>query len=208
MPLMESRNFLILSKQIMSKQKNPWKTISKEVKYDNPWIHVVENQVINPSGNPGIYGVVHFKNIAVAIIPIDKDGYTYLVGQYRYTHNSYEWELPMGGGIKGVDPLISAQKELKEETGIIANKWEVILESQVSNSVTDEVSITYLASELHYEDATPEETESLQLKKIKVSEAIQMAINGEIKDIISIASLLKLQYLIQNQLFLHPNITL
>lgn len=183
----------------MNKKNNPWKTLSKVEKYDNAWINVVENQVINPSGGEGIYGVVHFKNIAVGIIPIDDEGNTYLIGQYRYTLNSFEWEIPMGGGKIEVDTLESAQRELLEETGIKAKKWEVILESQVSNSVTDEISITYLATNLSFEKAIPEATEQLYTKKLPIKRAIEMATSGEIKDLISIASLLKLNYLIEKK---------
>jgi len=186
----------------MKNEKNPWKTLTSKEIYDNPWIKIVENDIINPSGGTGIYGVVHFKNIAVAIIPIDKYGNTYLVGQYRYTMNSYEWEIPMGGGAKNIPPLLSAQRELLEETGLIAEKWENILESQVSNSVTDEISITYVATMLSQQQAEPEETEELKIKKLPIAEAINMAINGEIKDLISVASLLKLNYLIKNKLIL------
>ena len=121
----------------MDKNKNPWQTLSSETKYDNPWIKVVENKVINPSGGDGIYGVVHYKNVAVAIIPLDENGYTYLIGQYRYTLNSFEWEVPMGGGSKKESTLNSAKRELLEETGISAKNWSTILETQVSNSVSD-----------------------------------------------------------------------
>lgn len=186
----------------MDKNKNPWQTLNSEIKYDNPWIKVVENKVINPNGGKGIYGVVHYKNIAVAIIPLDKDGNTYLIGQYRYTLNSFEWEVPMGGGNKKDSTLDSAKRELLEETGIEAKQWTNILETQVSNSVSDEVSITYLAQDLSFEKAMPEETEELFIKKLHISEAIKMALNGEIRDVISIASLLKLNYLIENKLIL------
>lgn len=182
------------------KAHNPWKTKSSKVVYDNPWIKVVENKVINPSGGDGIYGVVHYKNIAVAVIPVDEDGNTYLIGQYRYTLDSYEWEIPMGGGKKKAPVLDSAKRELLEETGIVAEQWENILETQVSNSVSDEVSVTYLATKLSYQDAIPEDTEDLKVRKLPLSEAIKLALNGEIKDIISIASLLKLNYLIENDL--------
>jgi 8-oxo-dGTP pyrophosphatase MutT (NUDIX family) len=184
----------------MSKCKNPWKTLSNCKMYENPWIKVVENQVINPSGNAGIYGVVHYKNLALAIIPVDDNGNTYLVGQYRYTMKSYEWEIPMGGGRKGQDPLASAKRELLEETGIVAQHWQSILESQVSNSVSDERSITYVAWDLTYREAMPEETEDLQVRKLPLREAIQMAIKGEIRDLISVASLLKVHYLMENNL--------
>jgi ADP-ribose pyrophosphatase len=186
----------------MTKAINPWKTKGSKVIYDNPWIKVVENEVINPSGGKGIYGVVHYKNIAVAVIPIDEDGNTYLIGQYRYTLDSYEWEIPMGGGSKKDSNLDSAKRELLEETGIVAQHWENILETQVSNSVSDEVSITYLAWGLRFENATPEETEDLKMKKLPLSEAITLAVNGEIKDAISVASLLKLNYLLENKLIL------
>lgn len=184
----------------MSEDKNPWETLSNKEVYNNPWIKVVENQVINPSGNPGIYGVVHYKNIAIAIIPVDADGNTYLVGQYRYTLDSYEWEVPMGGGLKEKDTLSSAKRELLEETGIVAKQWKNILESQVSNSVSDEVSISYVAWDLSYEQAAPEETEDLRIKKVSLKEAIRMAIDGEIRDLISVASLLKVRYLMENNL--------
>ena len=163
----------------MDKNKNPWQTLSSETKYDNPWIKVVENKVINPSGGDGIYGVVHYKNVAVAIIPLDENGYTYLIGQYRYTLNSFEWEVPMGGGSKKESTLNSAKRELLEETGISAKNWSTILETQVSNSVSDEVSITYLAQDLLHEQAMPEETEELYIKKLHISEAVQMALNGK-----------------------------
>ena len=111
----------------MNSKENPWQTKESKEVYNNPWIRVVENKVINPKGGDGIYGVVHFKNVAIAIIPIDSDGYTYLVGQYRYTMNSYEWEVPMGGGLKENSNLESAKRELLEETGIVAENWQIIL---------------------------------------------------------------------------------
>ena len=194
--------FRFFKSKLMNKHKNPWQTLSKETKYENPWIKVVENKVINPKGGDGIYGVVHFKNIAVAIVPIDEEGNTYLIGQYRYTLDSFEWEIPMGGGKKENDTLASAKRELLEETGIVAKSWQNILETQVSNSVSDEVSITYLALDLSYEQAMPEETEELYIKKLPIQEAIKMAIQGEIRDVISIASLLKVNYLIENNLIL------
>lgn len=184
----------------MSLDKNPWQTKASKEIYNNPWIRLVENQVINPKGGEGIYGVVHFKNVAIAVIPIDKEGFTYLVGQYRYTLNSYEWEIPMGGGPKENSNLASAKRELLEETGIVAAKWELILNSQVSNSVTDEISVSYVATDLSYQEAIPEDTEQLQIRKVKIEEAIRMAMDGEIRDLISIASLLKLKILLENNL--------
>jgi ADP-ribose pyrophosphatase len=170
---------------------NTWITHKSETKYDNPWITVVENQVTNPSGGQGIYGVVHFKKVAVGIIPVDECGNTWLVGQYRYPTNTYEWEIPEGGADPGEAPLDGAQRELLEETGIRALKWQLILEMQLSNSTTNEISLTYLAQSLSFVASNPEATEKLEVRKLPLAEACAMAADGRIKDAISVASLLK-----------------
>ncbi len=146
-------------------EANPWKITSEKEIYDNPWINVTEYQVINPSGNPGIYGQVHYKNIAIGILPLDKDLNTYLVGQYRFTLKQYSWELPEGGGIIGVDPLESAKRELLEETGLKASQWTEIQRMHLSNSVSDELCILYIARGLEQHEAEPEDTEQLIVKK-------------------------------------------
>lgn len=171
--------------------ENPWKTKSREKIYENPWIRVEEHQVINPSGGNGIYGTVHFKNKALGIVPLDAEGYTWLVGQFRYTLNEYAWEIPMGGGLIGVDILESAKRELKEETGLTADKWTQIMRIHTSNSVTDEEGFVFLAEGLTPGETEFEETEQLQVRRIKIEEAIRMVMDGEITDAISIAGLLK-----------------
>lgn len=173
----------------MEQESNPWKTIQEEIRYENDWIRIEHHDVIKPNGEPGIYGKVHFKNTAIAVLPIDKDGNTYLVGQYRYTINSYSWELPEGGCLNE-SPLDAAKRELKEETGLIAEKWTFLGEQYLSNSVTDEKSMMFLAENLTLQASEPESTEVLQIKKIPVKEAIQMVLNGEIKDVLSAATLM------------------
>jgi 8-oxo-dGTP pyrophosphatase MutT (NUDIX family) len=172
-------------------QLNPWKIVQEEIKYDNPWIRVSEFDVINPSGNKGIYGKVHFKNIAIGILPIDSEGYTYLVGQFRFPLEQFSWEIPEGGGKMDIDPLISAKRELLEETGLIADYWEPFLELHLSNSVSDEKALVFYASGLRQDIASPEETEQLDIKKIHINDAIDMVMKGEITDSISAAALLK-----------------
>jgi 8-oxo-dGDP phosphatase len=175
--------------------KNPWTTLSSTVVYDNNWIQVLHQDVINPSGGKGIYGLVSFKNIAIGIIPIDQDGNTWLVGQYRYALNEYSWEIPMGGGKKGISILESAQRELKEETGFIAHKWTELMKLHTSNSVTDEVGFVFLAENLEAGANEPEETEDLTLWKLPIQEAIAMAMTNKITDAISVAGLLKVAIL-------------
>lgn len=173
----------------MEQESNPWKTLREEIRYENDWIRIEHHDVIKPNGEPGIYGKVHFKNTAIAILPIDSEGNTYLVGQYRYTIQAYSWELPEGGCLNE-SPLEAAKRELKEETGLIAEKWTFLGEQYLSNSVTDEKSMMYLAENLSMKESEPESTEILQIKKIPVQEAIQMALNGEIKDVLSAATLM------------------
>jgi ADP-ribose pyrophosphatase len=172
-------------------KENPWNTKKTILVYENPWIKVEENLIINPAGKDGIYGTVHFKNRAMAIIPFDKNGDTWLVGQFRYALNEYSWEIPMGGGLIGSDFLESAKRELKEETGLMADKWTELLKIHTSNSVTDEVGVVYLAEDLTQGETEFEETEILQIRKLPFKEALEMVMSGEITDSISLAGILK-----------------
>ena len=176
----------------MKATPNRWQTLGTRKVYDNPWIEVKEDQIINPSGKPGIYGKVSFKNLAVAVIPLDEQQNTWIVGQHRYTLDEYSWELPMGGVPFDEDPLIGAQRELKEETGITASKWDLLLKMHTSNSVTDELAYTYVAEDLTLGEPEFDETEDLQIRKIAFSELLELVMAGKITDGLSVASILKL----------------
>ncbi|WP_316798912.1 NUDIX hydrolase [Pedobacter frigidisoli] len=177
---------------------NPWKTLASEVKYDNNWIRLTEHQVLNPSGGKGIYGEVHFKNLAIGILPLDENYNTWLVGQYRYPLKAYSWEIPEGGGPFHEEPMESAKRELLEETGISAENWREIQRMHLSNSVSDELSIIYVATGLTQGIAMPEETEQLTIKKISFNEAYQMVLSGQITDSMSVAAILKAKIMILN----------
>ncbi|MBU0694907.1 MAG: NUDIX hydrolase [Bacteroidetes bacterium] len=161
--------------------------------YQNPWIGLTEHQVINPSGGDGIYGVVHFKNYAIGIIAIDENDNIFLVGQYRFPLKQYSWELPEGGGPLNGIPLDSAKRELLEETGLVAKEWKEVLRMHLSNSVSDELGILYLAKDFEQFEAEPEVTEQLAIKKIPFEQAYQMVINGEITDSLSVAGILRVK---------------
>lgn len=177
--------------------QNPWKTLTQKTAYENPWIRVEHREVINPAGNPGIYGLVHFKNIAVGILPLDEDNHTWLVGQYRYTLGQYSWEIPEGGCPEGTDALATAKRELREETGIEAEEWRSLLDLHTSNSVTDEYGIAYLARGLSFGEAEPEDTEELKVKKVPFAEALRMVMEGEITDVLSQVTIMKAQLLLK-----------
>jgi 8-oxo-dGTP pyrophosphatase MutT (NUDIX family) len=176
----------------MNSEQNPWvKTESKQI-YDNPWIRVTEDQVIRPNGTPGIYGHVHMKNKAIGIIPLDGKQYTWLVGQFRYTLNTYSWEIPTGGGPIRDDIEDSALRELKEETGLTAGSLTNILHIHTSNSITDEEGFVFLAQELTQGDTDFDDTEVISVKRIPFDEALNMVLDGQITDSLSIAGILKL----------------
>ena len=181
--------------EIMKEENNPWQILAEKNIYDNNWIKLTEYDVINPSGGKGIYGKVHFKNNAIGIVPLDENLNTYLVGQFRFTINQYSWELPEGGGALDELPLAAAQRELLEETGLKAERWQKILEMHLSNSVTDEYCFVFVASGLSFHDTMHEETEQIAIKKLPFDQVYEMVMNNTITDAISVAAILKVKLL-------------
>jgi ADP-ribose pyrophosphatase len=180
-------------------QENPWRTLSNDFIYESDWVRVTKHDVINPAGNKGLYSVVHFKNIAIGVLPLDEQYNTWIVGQFRYPINKYSWEIVEGGGQLDTDPESSAARELFEETGIKASKYTPLLKMELSNSCTDEQAIVFIAQGLTFHESEPEETEQLQVRKVPFSVVFEMVINGEITDAISVAAIYKAKILIENK---------
>lgn len=177
----------------LPEQSNPWQVLGAIEIYDNPWIKITEFDVINPSGGKGIYGKVHFKNRAIGVVAIDEEQSIYLVGQYRFPLDRYSWELPEGGGAFEETALEAAKRELLEETGLVAHKWEELLKMDLSNSVTDEQAIVFVATGLEQHNARPEPTEQLQIIKRPLQEVFDDVMAGRITDSITVAAVLKLK---------------
>lgn len=174
-----------------AKEINPWKTLTNETVYDTPWISVSRHEVLNPHGNPGVYSVVHFKNYAVGVIPLDEELNTYLVGQYRYPLKQYSWEIIEGGCPKSEKPEDAARRELHEEAGISADNLKLIQTMHLSNSATDEIAYIYVATGLTFHQSEPEDTEELDIKKVSLKEAYDLVMSGEITDSLSVAGIMK-----------------
>ena len=169
--------------------RNPWQTLGSRQVYVNPWIRVREDHVLRADGHPGIYGVVEFQNYALGIVPVSDEGDTWLVGQWRYPLGLYSWEIPEGGGPLAVTPLESAQRELTEETGLIADTWTDLGPFHLSNSVTNEEGRIFLAQGLTAGPADPGGDEVLIVRRLPFAEAHDMALDGRITDGVSIIGL-------------------
>ena len=168
-----------------------WKRLDRKLIYDNPWITVYEDQVINPGGGRNIYGNVHFKGKAIAIVPLDDDGNTWIVGQDRYTLGEYSWEVPMGASDAGEEPIDTAHRELKEETGLSAGQMTQVMRMHTSNSITDEEGFVFVARDLSEGDTAFDEMEVLDIRKLPLEEVVDMIRRQEMTDAISVAAILR-----------------
>ena len=177
------------------RRRGPWLIHSDRVVYDTKWMHVTEYEITQPDGQPGHYGVMSHKNWAIGVVPVFENGDVMLVGQFRFAMDAYSWELPEGGGPKDASPLDSAQRELKEETGLSAQNWQEILGLDLSNSITDEKAFAFLAWGLTEGEAEPEGTEDITTKRVPFQTALKMAMMGEIRDAFTLAMLAKVDYM-------------
>lgn len=173
----------------------PWGVTSQKVVYDNPWITLTEYQAVAPTGRPALYGKVAFKNRAIGVVPLHADGTVTLVGQNRFPHANYSWELPEGGAPLDEDPLDGAKRELAEEVGLEAAYWRPILTMELSNSITDEFCHGFLAMDLTPTATAPDETEDLAIARVPFGQALDAAVCGHMPDSLTVALLLRVHHM-------------
>jgi 8-oxo-dGTP pyrophosphatase MutT (NUDIX family) len=167
----------------------PWLRRSRRIAYENPWITIWHDEVSRPDGSPGIYGLVHFANLAVGVVVLDEDDRVLLVGQHRYALGEPSWEIPEGGVPAGETPIHGMRRELREETGVEASEWRELVRLHLSNSVTDEAGVVYLARGLSHGTSEPEPTERIEVRWVAFDEALAMTVDGRITDAMSLVGL-------------------
>jgi 8-oxo-dGTP pyrophosphatase MutT (NUDIX family) len=177
---------------VTGERRNPWRRHSRTTAYENPWIEVWHDEVRRPDGSDGIYGVVHFRTRAVGAVVLDEDDRVLLVGQHRYTLDRYSWEIPEGGSPLDEDPLDGIKRELAEETGYAASRWRELVRFTLSNSVTDEEGVMFVATGLAPGEPQPDPTEELAIRWVAVAEALEMVARSEIHDVMTQVALLAL----------------
>jgi 8-oxo-dGTP pyrophosphatase MutT (NUDIX family) len=169
---------------------NPWTEHGQGLRYENPWFAVYDHDVTHPGGARSMYGVIRMRKRAVGVLPIDADGVVHLVGQWRFPLGRYSWEMPEGGAEPGEELEECARRELSEETGLSAGRLDLMLDLDMSNSVTDERAFIYLATDLEPGIAHSEEVEVLRRCAAPFKEVMERALNGGIRDAMTVAALL------------------
>jgi len=165
--------------------------VASRTAYENAWLRVREDQVIRPDGKPGIYGVIEIRP-SVGIVALNRRDEIVLVGQWRYALNRYSWEIPRGGSrANESDMQQAAARELAEEAGVRATHWQAMGTVDVGNGVLDDVQSLFVATGLTptNTDFDPEEDISIVWKPF--AEAVQMAMDGTITEVCSIAAILR-----------------
>lgn len=183
------------AKAWLNVEGRPWRVLARRPVYENPWVRVEEFDTVAPTGAPALYGRVSFRNAAVGVLPLWPDGTVTLVGQQRFIFDAWSWEMPEGGVPLDEDPLEGAKRELKEETGLRAAEWREVLRMQLSNSVTDEQAICFLAWDLESGEAAPDATEALRLERRPFAEVLDAALSGAVQDSLTVATLLRTHHM-------------
>ena len=179
----------------MSEERGPWRVKGVSVTYENPWMRIDEFDATRPDGAPALYGVAHFKNRALAVLPLFENGDTILVGQHRFPNNNYSWEIPEGGGDPHAAPGEEAARELEEETGYTAQVWREVLRAELSNSITDETAIGYIATGLEPGQANPDPSEVLETRRIAFKDLLNECVSGQIFDSLTLVMVFKAYYM-------------
>lgn len=174
-----------------------WETQrGREEIYDGVILHVVRDTVTLPNGKAATREVA-LHNGAVCIVPLTEDGFVYLEKQFRYPMGGVLTEIPAGKTDRGEDPFLAAKRELREETGLLAQKWTYLGEYYPSPAILSEKIQMYLAEELSQAETDPDDDEFLTVEKVPLSDAVASVLRGEIPDGKTQCALLRVDALVK-----------
>ncbi len=172
-------------------KKGGWEKLSSRIVYKTPWIKVIEDKVIKPDGEKGIYSYLKTNGDSVFVVPLTDNNEVYLVKLFRYIIGKWSWEIP-GGNSDGEDLLKAAKRELKEETGLVAKSWENVGNFQAMSGVVGEKGHVFIARGLKETKENKKLEENIvEIKKVSFRKALRMIHDNEITDGHSIITLSK-----------------
>lgn len=173
------------------------KLLSEEI-FNGVAIHLFRDEVLLPNGKKGVREIIRHPG-AVCVLPITEEGNVIFVNQFRYAFNKVTLEAPAGKLDKGEEPLEAAKRELREETGLSANKIVYLGEMYTTPALIDEIIHLYLATDLVSGEQDLDEDEFINVSEMKLSEAVEKVMNGEIKDSKTQTILLKAEKFLNNK---------
>lgn len=169
----------------------PWRDGGGTVVFENPWMRLTRHAAVAPTGAPGDYVVMRPRNLSVGVLPIHADGSVTLVGQQRFALANWSWEMPEGGAPFNEDPLEGCKRELAEEAGLAAARWREAYRAEMTNSITDERAIAWLAWDLSPAVLAPDPTEVLRLARVPFGDLLREIGRGSIRDMFTLATALR-----------------
>src|SRR5688572_26326138 len=164
--------------KIMERKNGKWTIKNSEKVFENDFFEVIEDRVIQPDGKDGKYATIKFKSGA-SVLPLDDEGFIYLTKQFRYAIERFDLECA-SGSISGEKPLEAAKRETLEELGIKAEKWTQFGKLEANTSITKSNAFLFLAEELSFYEPQREKTEEIETVKMKLDEAVEKVLSGEI----------------------------
>lgn len=165
-----------------------WVDRSSTTAFENDWIRLTAHEATAPTGAAADYAVLRPKSLATGVLPIHSDGTVTLVGQARFALMNYSWEMPEGGAPFGEDPFDGVRRELAEEAGLAARSWVEVLRMELSNSITDERAICWLAWDLEPVATDPDPTEVLAVVRVPFLRLIEEIGRGAVRDSLTVAT--------------------
>ncbi len=169
----------------------PWRSAGERVIFENPWMRLTRHPAVAPTGLEADYVVMRPRNLSVGVLPVHDDGTVTLVGQQRFALMNWSWEMPEGGAPFDEDPIEGARRELAEEAGLEARRWREALKAEMTNSITDERAMAWIAWDLSPAPSEPDPTEVIRVARVPFGDLLREIARGSIRDMFTVATTLR-----------------